>query len=148
MRHATLTLVLMLSLGSLAVAQDAPDPASTPLTHGELSVLLLKVGQPGGQVPGAEVALKTVQDMGLVPSDRKNADVVTHGQFSDIVSRFGVEYAPADRDEVMSVAFGEAFIRREFSRLRDYMTKTSTHSTMEDVLVEEAGRAVVSPSDF
>jgi hypothetical protein len=137
----------MLSFGTLAAAQDAADPASTPLTHGELSVLLLKVGQPGGEVPGPEGALKTAQELGLVPSERKSSDVVTHGQFSDIVSRFGVDYSPADRDEVMSVAFGEAFIRREFSRLRDYMTKTGSHSTMEDLLFEEAGRAL-SPSDF
>jgi hypothetical protein len=147
MRHATLALALMLSIGGVAAAQDAEDPASTPLTKGELSVLLLKVGQPGQPSESPEQSLKEVKDLGIVPSDWQVADVVTHGEFADVVARFGVRYLPADPEAVISVGFAEAYLRRELSRLREYMTKRTTHTHMQDVLYEERGRAV-SPSDF
>ena len=137
MRTVPLLVALMAAALPLA-AQDAPEASGDVLPHGDFAVLLLKaVAGDGYQTSSTARALEECKRLELVPPDWIAEDVLTHGEFADILATVGVVYAPTDRDAAASPEFVEAMLRRKAWLMRDYLY----------ILYHKPG-PIVSPSDF
>ncbi|MFV2071161.1 MAG: hypothetical protein ACC742_00730 [Thermoanaerobaculales bacterium] len=150
MRRAAILFVLVVLAGAPVWAQETSAPQeSKAITHGEFSVLLLKVALGyTDTIPDAETALEKVKRLGLVPATWEASGELTHGEFSDVLFRFGVTYVPADRDAPASGPYVEAFLRRSLSRLRDYMARRMGHGFSTSHVLDLGVDRAVSPSDF
>jgi hypothetical protein len=88
-------------------------------------------------IPGPDEALVAVKRLGLIPPDWIIQDVLTHGEFADVIVPLGIQYVPIDRDQPASREFVEALLRREIWKLRDYL-----------IAVWGSPRPIVSTSQF
>lgn len=137
MRRAALVVaVVMIAVG--ISAQDQGEPSEKYLTHGEFAALLLKVVAFQDEIPEPAQALDKVQRLELVPLDWALDDLLTHGEFSDVLHTFGVMYVANNRDAPASRKFVEAMLRRELWKLRDYLVAREGSS----------GEPEISPSEF
>ncbi len=148
MRRVLFILTLLLLAGATAGAQDSAEAQNPNLTHGELAVLLLKVGQPQVIIQDPEIALRECQDLGLIPSDWTTDGIVTHGELADVVKRYGVIYTPAGPDEPVSRAFAEAFLRREVGKLREFISLRLSHEASTGHVMDLGIDRAVSPSEY
>jgi hypothetical protein len=57
----------------------------------------------------------------LIPLDWALDDLLTHGEFAQVLHAYGVIYVANDPDELASREFVEAMLRRELWKLRDYL---------------------------
>ena len=85
MRRIAPILVLVLLSGALAGAQDDAAAENPQLSHGELAVLLLKLGQPQAPPVTPEEALQLCKDMRLIPTEWSSEGTVTHGELADVI---------------------------------------------------------------
>jgi len=124
------------------------------ITHGQFAVLLLKAAAGYTDTLPDEVdALDQVKRYGLVPKDWLGEDVLTHGQMSEVLERFGVMYFPADRDAPVSNEYAEAVLRRELTRLWDYLARRLGHGIsinhiLDKFMYDKGVYRAVSPSRF
>jgi hypothetical protein len=147
MRRVAVTLTLILTVALSVGAQD--EAATNPnLTHGDFAVLLLKAGQPQVTPPAPNEALRKCQELTLMPSDWTPDGMLTHGELADVVGRYGVVYTPAGRDDPVSRAFAEAFLRRHIGQLRDFISLRLGHETAVTHVMDLGIDRAVSPSDF
>ncbi len=153
-----LCVVTVLAFAAVALAQapaaappaEQQSAAERPITHGELALLLLQaLGTKADQDYTPAAALVEVQRLELVPQSWQVDDLLTQGEFADVLQQIGAHYVPSDREELASAAFVEAMLRRELGRLRDYLARRMGHgSSLGHLMDEGVDRGVVSPSDF
>ena len=148
MRRTLPILTLVLLVGALAAAQDVAESENPLINQGEMASLLLKVGQPQSQAQTPDIALQTCKDIGLVPYEWTGDEILTHGDLSDVVARYGVVYAPADADDPVSRAFAEAFLRREIGKLRDFIKLRLGHEASASHIMDLGIDRAVSPSEY
>ena len=55
---------------------------------------------------------------------------------------------PADRDKPVSQPFAEAMLRRELTRLRDYLARRMGHGISINHILDQGVDRAVSPSRF
>jgi hypothetical protein len=134
---------------SVAVgAQDAEPASAGDINHGDFAVLLLKAAQGAEWINNPEVALENVKDYGLVPENWELEGILTHGELSEVLGRFGAVYVAADADDPVSKAFAEVSVRRELSKLRDYLARRMGHGFSTAHVMDEGVDRAVSPSGF
>jgi hypothetical protein len=139
-------LVCVIGLLGAAGAAAADDDV---ITHGEFAVLLLRAGAGfTGELPQPEAALASVKELGLAPEEWTLEGPLTHGELADTVGRMGVSYVPADRDAFASRPFVEALLRRELSKLRDYLATRLGHGFSVNHILDQGVDRAVSPSRF
>lgn len=144
MRRLTSVMCVVALLGAVAAAAD--DEA---ITHGEFAVLLLRAGAGfTGEVPQADAALATVKEHGLVPEEWTLDGPLTHGELADVLGLMGVSYVPAERDALAPRPFVEALLRRELSKLRDYLATRLGHGFSVNHVLDQGVDRAVSPSRF
>lgn len=133
-----------------ASAQEQPVAQEVDgITHGQFALLLLKAGAGyTDALPDVVTALEQVKDYGLVPEDWSVDDVLTHGEMAEVLARFGVTYTPADHDAPVSPPYAEAVVRRELSRLRDYLAHRMGHGFSVNHVLDWGVDRAVSPSRF
>lgn len=148
MRRVAPILICLLFFGSLAGAQDAASADNPQLTHGELAVLLLRVGQPQvtSRTPGE--ALQQCKVLGLMPTEWTAGGIVTHGDLADVVGQYGIVYTAADRSDPVSRAFAEAYLRRHVGKLREFISQRLGHEASVNHIMDLGIDRAVSPSDF
>jgi len=141
--------VLFAGAGSMFAQEEPVEQEMEGITHGQFAVLLLKAAAGYTDTLPAEVdALDHVKRYGLVPASWLIDDVLTHGEMSDVLERFGVMYFPADRDAPVSHEYAEALLRREITRLRDYLARRMGHGFSINHILDEGVDRAVSPSRF
>jgi len=139
-------LIFVCALFGAAAAAAVDDAA---ITHGEFAVLLLRAGAGfTGEVPPPEAALASVKELGMVPEEWTLDGPLTHGELADVLGRMGVSYVPSDRDAYASTAFVEALLRRELSKLRDYLATRLGHGFSVNHVLDQGVDRAVSPSQF
>lgn len=137
MCRAAVAVALVVSTLPLA-AQDSAGSPDGVLSHGDFAVLLLRaVAGDSYQTSTPERALEECKRLKLIPPDWVMEDLLTHGEFADILATIGVVYAPTDRDAMASPEFVEAMLRRKAWLMRDYLY----------ILYHKPG-PIVSPSGF
>ena len=149
-RALLLSFVILFALVGAVSAQDAPvEQEMEGMTHGQFAVLLLKAAAGyTDTLPDEATALEQVKGYGLIPADWRIDDVLTHGEMADVLGQFGVEYFPADRDAPVSQPFAEALLRRELTRLRDYLAHRMGHGFSVNHILDQGIDRAVSPSHF
>jgi hypothetical protein len=65
-----------------------------------------------------------------------------------VLGQLGVEYFPADRDAPVSQSYAEALLRRELTRLRDYLARRMGHGFSTNHILDQGVDRAVSPSHF
>jgi hypothetical protein len=131
-----------------AVANAAADEENA-MSHGDFAVLLLKAALGyTDTIPDPETALEKVKQLGLVPPEWVASDGLTHGELAEVLQRFGVVYVPTDRDDPASTPYVEALIRRELSKLRDYLANRLGHGFSVNHVMDRGVDRAVSPSTF
>lgn len=148
MRRVAPILICVLLLGVPAGAQDVAAADSRQLSHGELAVLLLRLGQPQATSPSPANALQQCKELGLMPSDWTGEGVVTHGELADVVGQYGIVYTAADRSDPVSRAFAEAYLRRHVGKLREFISQRLGHEASVNHIMDLGIDRAVSPSDF
>ena len=151
MRRVSLLCVLLMFAGAgIVSAQDEPaEPEIQGITHGQFAVLLLKAAAGYTDTLPVEVdALDLVKRYGLIPEDWSVDDILTHGEMADVLLRFAVVYVPSDRDAPVSSDFAEALLRRELTRLRDYLARRMGHGISVNHILDQGVDRAVSPSHF
>ena len=151
MRRMLLLCFVILFAGAGAMfAQEAPvEQELVGITHGQFAVLLLKAAAGyTDTLPDEVTALEQVKGYGLVPEDWLIDDVLTHGEMADVLAQFGVSYIPADRDKAVSPPYAEALLRREITRLRDYLARRMGHGFSVNHILDQGVDRAVSPSEF
>ena len=145
MRRLAVVSVVILCMG--VVSAGAQDENS--ISHGEFAVLLLEAA-PGftGEVQDPEAALEFVKDLGLVPATWESDTPLTHGELAEVLLHLGVPYTPANPDSPVSEAFATALLRRELSRLRDYLARRLGHGFSVNHVLDAGVDRAVSPSTF
>ena len=149
-RVLLLSFVILFALAGTMFAQEAPvEQELVGITHGQFAILLLKaVAGYTDTLPDEETALQQVKGYGLVPADWLIDDVLTHGEMSDVLGRFGVDYFPADRDAPVSPAYAEALVRRELTHRQDYLARRMGHGFSVNHILDQGIDRAVSPSRF
>ena len=149
-RVLLLSFVILFAGAGAMFAQDAPvEQELEGITHGQFAVLLLKAAAGyTDTLPDEATALQQVKGYGLVPEDWLIDDVLTHGELSEVLERFGVVYIPADRDAPVSPPYAEAMLRRELTRLRDYLARRMGHGFSVNHILDQGVDRAVSPSRF
>lgn len=148
MRRIAPVLIFVLLCVPLAAAQGGAAAENPQLSHGELAVLLLKLGQPQVTSPTPENALQQCKEFGLVPTDWTSEGVVTHGELADVVGQYGIVYTAADSEEPVSRAFAEAYLRRHVGKLREFISQRLGHEASVNHIMDLGIDRAVSPSDF
>ena len=140
---------LFASAGTMS-AQDEPIAQEVDgITHGLFAVLLLKAAAGyTDTLPDPVDALDQVKRYGMIPESWLVDEVLTHGEMSQVLEQFGVVYIPADRDKPVSHDFAEALLRRELSRLRDYLARRMGHGFSVNHILDLGVDRAVSPSRF
>ena len=149
-RVLLLGFVILFAVAGTMFAQDAPaEQEMVGITHGQFAILLLKAAAGyTDTLPDEETALQQVKGYGLIPADWRIDDVLTHGEMADVLGQFGVDYFPADRDAQVSPPFAEALLRRELTRLRDYLARRMGHGFSVNHILDQGIDRAVSPSRF
>jgi hypothetical protein len=149
-RTALLWIAMLLIGAGMAVAQDEPAESDVEqITHGQFAVLLLQAAAGyTGTLPDEVTALQQVVFYEMVPADWLIDDVLTHGEMSEVLERFGVVYFPSDRDAPVSKSYAEAMLRRELTRLRDYLARRMGHGFSVNHILDQGVDRAVSPSRF
>jgi hypothetical protein len=149
-RVLLLSFVILFAGAGAMFAQDAPvEQELVGITHGQFAVLLLKAAAGyTDTLPDELTALEQMKGYGLVPEDWLIDDVLTHGEMADVLERFGVSYLPADRDAPVSPPYAEALLRREITRLRDYLASRMGHGFSVNHILDQGIDRAVSPSEF
>lgn len=149
-RALLLSFVILFAWAGAIPAQETPagqEPEG--ITHGQFAVLLLKAAAGyTDTLPDEETALQLVKEYGLVPADWQIDDVLTHGELADVLGQLGVDYFPADRDALVSQPYAEALLRRELTRLRDYLARRMGHGFSVNHILDQGIDRAVSPSRF
>lgn len=151
MRRALLfSFVVLFAWAGVAVAQEESAGQEVEnITHGQFAILLLKASAGYTDALPTEVdALDLVKRWELVPADWQVDDVLTHGELADVLEQFGIVHVPADRDKPVSRPFAEAILRRELSRLRDYLARRMGHGISINHVLDLGVDRAVSPSTF
>lgn len=152
MRKVLMAGVLVLGIGTMALAQQGVDPDTATISHGEFAVLLLRAMAPAPQqVLEPEQALTDLKEIGLAHADWTVDGILTHGELADLALQLGVvytPYTPAERARPVSPAFVEAFLRREASLLREYRARRGGHGFSASHVLDQGVDRAVSPSDF
>jgi len=119
------------------------------IPHGDFAVLLLKAALGyTDTLPDPETALELVKGYGLVAEDWQVDTGLTHGELAEVLQRFGVVYLPADVDQPASQPYVEAMLRRELSRLRDYLARRLGHGFSVNHVLDQGVDRAVSSSTF
>jgi len=119
------------------------------ISHGDFAVLLLKAALGyTDTLPDPETALELVKGYGLVAEDWQVDTGLTHGELAEVLQRFGVVYLPADVDQPASRPYVEAMLRRELSRLRDYLARRLGHGFSVNHVLDQGVDRAVSSSTF
>ena len=149
-RMAWLFFVFLFVGSGVLFAQEVPaEQREGDITHGRFAVLLLQAAAGyTDTLPDEVTALELVQRYGLVPADWQINDVLTHGEMADVLGQLGVEYFPADRDAPVSQPYAEALLRRELTRLRDYLARRMGHGFSTNHILDQGVDRAVSPSRF
>jgi len=149
-RLLVLCCAILFAWAGAAIAQEEPEAQEMEgITHGQFAVLLLKAAAGYTDTLPDEVdALDQVKRYGLVPDDWLGEDVLTHGELSEVLERFGVVLVPPDRDKPVSQAYAEAVMRRELTRLRDYLARRLGHGFSINHILDQGVDRAVSPSRF
>ncbi len=151
MKRALLLSFVILFMGAgVMFAQEPPvEQELEGITHGQFAILLLKAAAGyTDTLPDEETALDLVMRYGLIPADWGIDDVLTHGEMADVLGQLGVEYFPADRDAPVSQSYAEALLRRELTRLRDYLARRMGHGFSVNHILDQGVDRAVSPSRF
>jgi hypothetical protein len=151
MKRALLLFVVALFAGAAVVsAQGEPvEQEIEGITHGQFAVLLLKAAAGyTDTLPDEVTALQQMVSYELVPVDWLVDDVLTHGEMAEVLAHFGVTYFPSDRDAPVSQPYAEALLRRELTRLRDYLARRMGHGFSVNHILDMGVDRAVSPSRF
>lgn len=145
MRFLTVCGAAILALG-LAAPAAADDSA---MTQGEFAVLLMQAGAGFiGELPDPESALSSAKELEMVPESWTLDAPLTHGEMADVLQSLGITHVPGDPDAPVSRAFAEALLRRELSRLRDYLASRLGHGFSMNHILDMGVDRAVSPSTF
>jgi hypothetical protein len=149
-RVLVLCCAILFAWAGAASAQEEPaEQEMEGITHGQFAVLLLKAAAGYTDTLADEVdALDQVKRYGLVRDSWLVDNVLTHGEMSEVLERFGVVYVPADRDKPVSQEYAEALLRREITRLRDYLARRLGHGFSINHILDQGVDRAVSPSRF
>ena len=146
----TLMLCLVILLAGAVFAQEEPEEQEMEgISHGQFAVLLLKAAAGyTDTLPVESDALDLVKRYELVPASWLVDEILTHGELSDVLELFGVIYVPADRDKPVSQPFAEAMLRRELTRLRDYLARRMGHGISINHILDQGVDRAVSPMTY
>jgi hypothetical protein len=149
-RILLLCFVMLFAWAGAVSAQEEPvEKGVAGITHGQFALLLLQAAAGyTDALPDVVTALEQVKGYGLVPEDWSVDDVLTHGQLSEVLGQFGVDYFPADRDSPVSPAYAEALVRRELTHLQDYLARRMGHGFSVNHILDQGVDRAVSPSRF
>jgi hypothetical protein len=149
-RVLLLCLVVLFAWAGFLPAQVEPaEQELEGITHGQFAVLLLKAAAGyTDTLPDPVDALDQVKRYGMIPEDWLVDEVLTHGEMADVLLRFAVVYVPSDRDSPVSNDYAEALLRREITRLRDYLARRLGHGISVNHILDEGVDRAVSPSHF
>ena len=149
-RALVLCFAILLGWAGAMFAQEEPAEQDVQgITHGQFAVLLLKAAAGyTDTLPDPVDALDQVKRYGLIPESWLVDEVLTHGEMSQVLEQFGVVYVPADRDKPVSNDYAEALLRRELSRLRDYLARRMGHGFSVNHMLDLGVDRAVSPSRF
>ena len=149
-RMAWLFFVFLFVGSGVLFAQEAPaEQREGDITHGRFAVLLLQAAAGYTDTLPVEVdALDQVKRYGLVPEDWLVDEILTHGEMAEVLLRFAVVYVPSDRDAPVSNDYAEALLRREITRLRDYLARRMGHGISVNHILDQGVDRAVSPSQF
>jgi hypothetical protein len=151
MRRALLLcfVVLFAWAGFLPAQEEPAEQELEGITHGQFAVLLLKAAAGyTDTLPDPVDALDQVKRYGMIPEGWLVDEVLTHGEMADVLLRFAVVYVPSDRDAPVSNDYAEALMRREITRLRDYLARRMGHCISVNHILDEGVDRAVSPSHF
>ena len=145
MRKLALISVMVLCLGVVAAGAEDTDAIS----HADFAVLLLEAGAGyTGEVEDPAAAFESAKKLGLMPTTWEADAPLTQSELAEIMLRFGVSYVPAKPDAVVSEAFAAALVRRELSKLRDYLARRLGHGFSVNHILDAGVDRAVSPSAF
>ncbi len=149
-RVLRLCFVILVAWAGVASAQAEPaEQEIEGITHGQFAVLLLKAAAGyTGTLPVGVDALDQVQRYGLVPEDWLVDEILTHGEMAEVLLHFGVTYIPSDHDAPVSHEYAEALLRREITRLRDYLARRMGHGISVNHILDQGVDRAVSPMHF
>jgi len=149
-RVLVLCFAILLGCAGTMFAQEEPAEQDVQgISHGQFAVLLLKAAAGyTDTLPNDVDALDQVKRYGLIPNSWLVDEVLTHGEMSEVLEQFGVVYVPADRDKPVSQPFAEALLRREITRLRDYLARRMGHGFSINHILDQGVDRAVSPSRF
>jgi len=141
--------ILVAWVGAVPAQEEPVEQGVDGITHGQFALLLLKAAAGyTDALPDEFTALEQVKGYGLVPEEWLIDDVLTRGEMADVLARFGVTYFPADVDAPVSQPYAEAVLRREVSRLRDYLAHRMGHGFSVNHVLDWGIDRGVSPSTF
>ncbi len=147
-RLVGVSLAVALAIAIFAPAVSASEE-DTAISYGDFAVLLLKAALGyTDTIPDPVTALEKVKQLGLVPSAWQADGQLTHGELADVMLQFGVLYLPVDRDAPASAPYVEALLRRELTKLRDYLAYRMGHGFSVNHVLDLGIDRAVSPSDF
>ena len=145
MRRIAVVSVVILCMG--VVSAGAQEEAM--ISHADFAVMLLRAGAGfTGEVEDPEAALESAKSLGLVPETWEADTPLTHGELAEVLLQMGVSYVPANADSPVSEAFAAALLRRELSRLRDYLARRLGHGFSVNHVLDAGVDRAVSPSTF
>lgn len=149
-RVLLLVSVALIAWAGAAGAQGEPaEQEPEGITHGQFAVLLLKAAAGyTDTLPDEVTALQQVKSYEIVPQEWLLEDVLTHGEMAEVLGHFGVSYFPSDRDAPVSQDYAEAVLRRELTRLRDYLARRMGHGFSVNHILDMGVDRAVSPSRF
>jgi hypothetical protein len=141
--------ILFAGAGAIFAQEEPVEQKVEGITHGQFAILLLQAAAGyTGTLPDELTALQQVVFYGLVPSDWIVDDVLTHGEMAEVLNHLGVVYNPSDRDAPVSTEYAEAVMRREVTRLRDYLARRMGVGFSINHILDPGVDRAVSPSDF
>ena len=149
-RVLLVSFVILFALAGAAIAQEEPaEQEMEGISHGQFAVLLLKAAAGyTDTLPVEEDALDLVKRYELVPASWLVDDILTHGELAYVLELFGIVYVPADRDKPVSQPYAEAMLRRELTRLRDYLARRMGHGISINHMLDQGVDRAVSPYRF
>lgn len=142
---------LIVCIGCLLIPAQAmaASDEDNAISYGDFAVLLLKAALGyTDTIPDPETALEKVQQLGLIPSTWQVDGRLTHGELADVMLQFGIIYLPTDRDAPASEPYVAALLRRELTKLRDYLAYRMGHGFSVNHVLDLGIDRAVSPSDF
>ena len=141
--------ILLVCAGTMFAQEEPAEQDVQGISHGQFAVLLLKAAAGyTDTLPNDVDALDQVKRYGLIPESWLVDEVLTHGEMTEVLEQFGVSYMPADRDAPVSQEFAEALLRREITRLRDYLARRLGHGFSINHILDQGVDRAVSPSRF